>query len=65
MSASPLRRPKSGLAFTPIAGVNHDKILCMQEEHQVGNDNCVSCRTLKVQIAASPMRPHLNDQRRQ
>jgi hypothetical protein len=58
-----VKAAESGLAFTPIAGVNLDKILWMQEEHQVGNDNCVSRRTFKLQIAASPMRAHLNDQR--
>jgi hypothetical protein len=30
----------------------------MQEERQVGTDNCVSYRTLKLQIPESPMRPH-------
>ncbi len=30
----------------------------MQEERQVMNDNCVSYRTLKLQIPASPMRAH-------
>jgi hypothetical protein len=30
----------------------------VQEERQVGNDNCVSYRTLKLQIPESPMRPH-------
>ena len=30
----------------------------MQEERQVGNDNCVSYRTLKLQIPETPMRPH-------
>ena len=47
-----------GSAFTPIPGVNLDEILCVQEERQVGNDNCVSYRTLKLQIPESPMRPH-------
>jgi transposase len=47
-----------GSAFTPIPGVALDEILCVQEERQVGNDNCVSCRTLKLQIPESPMRPH-------
>jgi hypothetical protein len=46
-----------GSAFTPIPGVDLDEILCVQEE-QVGNDNCVSCRTLKLQIPESPMCPH-------
>ena len=31
-----------GSAFTPIPGVNLEEILCVQEERQVGNDNCVS-----------------------
>ena len=47
-----------GTAFTPIPGVDLDEILCVEEERQVGNDNCVSCRTLKLQIPESPMRPH-------
>ena len=33
-------------------------MLCVQEERQVGNDNCVSFRTLKLQIPESPLRPH-------
>jgi len=49
---------ESGSAFTPILGVNLDEILCVQEERQVGNDNCVSFRTLKLQIPESPLRPH-------
>ena len=47
-----------GSAFTPIPGVNLDEILCVQEERQVMNDNCVSYRTLKLQIPESPLRPH-------
>jgi transposase len=47
-----------GSAFTPIPGVDLNEILCVQEERQVGNDNCVSYRTLKLQIPESPMRPH-------
>ena len=35
-----------GSAFTPIPGVDLDEILCVQEERQVMNDNCVSYRTL-------------------
>ena len=31
----------------------------MQEERQVGNDNCVSYRTLKLQIPESPLRESL------
>ncbi len=47
-----------GSAFTPIPGVDLGEILCVQEERQVGNDNCVSYRTLKLQIPESPQRPH-------
>ena len=47
-----------GSAFTPIPGVDLDEILCVQEERQVSNDNCVAYRTLKLQIPESPMRPH-------
>ena len=47
-----------GSAFTPIPGVDLDEILCVEEECQVGHDNCVSYRTLKLQIPESPMRPH-------
>ena len=46
--APPPAQPGSG--FTLIPGV--------EEERQVGNDNCVSYRTLKLQIPESPMRPH-------
>jgi hypothetical protein len=48
----------AGSAFVPIHGVDLDEILCVQEERQVGNDNCVSFRTLKLQIPESLMRPH-------
>ena len=53
-----VKAAESGSAFTPISGVNLDEILCVQEERQVGNDNCVSFRTLKLQIPPSPLRPH-------
>ena len=39
-----------GSAFTPIPGVDLDEILCVEEERQVGQDNCVSYRTLKLQF---------------
>ena len=54
--AAPQAQP--GCAFTPIPGVDLDEILCVEVERQVGNDNCVSFRTLKLQIPQSPMRPH-------
>ena len=47
-----------GSGFTAIPGIDLDEILCVQEERLVGQDNCVSYRTLKLQIPESPMRPH-------
>jgi hypothetical protein len=47
-----------GWAFSPIPGVDLDEILCVEEEGQVMNHNCVSYRTLKLQIPPSPLRPH-------
>ena len=48
-----------GSAFTPIPGVDLDEILCVEEERQVGHDNCVSYRTLNPRTAIrGPMRPH-------
>ena len=48
-----------GSAFTPIPGVALDEILCVEEERQVGQDNCVSDRTLNPRTAIrGPMRPH-------
>jgi transposase len=47
-----------GSAFVAIPGVDLGEILCVQEERQVGNDNCVSFNRLKLQIPASPLRAH-------
>jgi transposase len=47
-----------GSAFVPIPGVDLAEILCVHEERQVGNDNCVSFNRLKLQIPESPLRPH-------
>jgi transposase len=54
--AVPATQP--GSAFTPIPGVDLGEILCVEEERQVGADNCVSFRRLKLQIPPSPLRPH-------
>ena len=54
--AVPAEQPGTG--FTLIPGVDLDEILCVQEERQVGNDNCVSFNRLKLQIPASPLRAH-------
>jgi transposase len=49
---------QEGTAFVAIPGVDLAEILCVQEERQVGNDNCVSFNRLKLQIkpAARPFR---------
>jgi hypothetical protein len=49
---------QQGSAFVAIPGVDLREILCVQEERQVGNDNCVSFDRLKLQIPASPLRAH-------
>ena len=49
---------QQGSAFVAIPGVDLTEILCVQEERQVGNDNCVSFRRLKLQIPESPLRAH-------
>jgi transposase len=47
-----------GTGFVAIPGVDLDEVLCVQEERQVGNDNCVSYNRMKLQIPESPLRPH-------
>ena len=49
---------QQGSAFVAIPGVDLAEILCVQEERQVGNDNCVSFNRLKLQIPESPLRAH-------
>ncbi len=49
---------QEGSAFVAIPGVDLAEILCIQEERQVGNDNCVRFKTLKLQIPESPLRAH-------
>lgn len=48
----------TGTAFVAVAGAVLDEVLCVQEERQVGNDNCVSFNRLKLQIPESPLRAH-------
>jgi transposase len=47
-----------GTAFVAIQGVDLGEILCVQEDRQVGNDNCVAFNRLKLQIPQSPLRSH-------
>jgi transposase len=49
---------QQGSAFMAVAGVDLGEVLCVQEERQVGNDNCVAFHRLKLQIPASPLRAH-------
>ena len=49
---------QEGSAFVAIPGVELAEILCIQEERQVGNDNCVRFETLRLQIPESPLRAH-------
>jgi transposase len=53
-----VKAEQQGSAFVAIPGVDLNEILCVQEERQVGNDNCVSFYRLKLQIPASPLRAH-------
>ena len=55
---SRLSRPPKIRPSRSVPGVDLDEILGVEEERQVGNDNCVPYRTLKLQIPESPMRPH-------
>ena len=49
---------EAGSAFVATPGVDLGEILCIQDERQVGNDNCVSFNRLKLQIPESPLRSH-------
>jgi transposase len=53
-----VKAEQEGSAFVAIAGVDLDEILCIQEDRQVDRDNTVVYRKLKLQIPASPLRPH-------
>lgn len=53
-----VKAEQEGSAFIAIPGIDLGEILCVQEERQVGNDNCVSFNRLKLQIPASPLRAH-------
>jgi hypothetical protein len=47
-----------GSAFVPATAGAWQEILCIQEARQVGNDNTVKWRTLRLQIPPGPLRPH-------
>jgi transposase len=45
-------------AFVPDTAGAWREILCVQDTRQVGNDNTIKWRTLRLQIPPSPLRPH-------
>jgi hypothetical protein len=47
-----------GSAFVAIRNLDLDQILCLEEPRQVGNDDTVLWRRRRLQIPASPLRPH-------
>ena len=49
---------QEGSAFVAIPGVDLAEVLCVQEDRDVGNDNCVRFKTLRLQIPESPLRAH-------
>ena len=53
-----IKAEQEGSAFVVPKGVELGEILCVQEEREVGNDNCVSFNRLKLQIPESPLRSH-------
>ena len=53
-----VKAEQEGVAFVAIKGVDIGEILCIQEERQVGTDNCVTFNKLKLQIPESPLRAH-------
>src|SRR5450631_3799832 len=53
-----VKTEQEGVAFVAVKGVDLGEILCVQEERQVGNDNCVAFNNLSLQIPESPLRAH-------
>jgi len=53
-----VKAEQEGSAFVVIPGFDLAEVLCVQEEREVGNDNCVRFKTLRLQIPASPLRAH-------
>ncbi len=49
-----VRAEQEGIAFVAVPGLDLTEVPCVQEEHAVGNDNCVSFVNRKLQIPESP-----------
>jgi hypothetical protein len=55
--AVPAEEPAA--AFVVVPEALWRDVLCIQEQRQVGNDNCVSWQGRQLQIPPTPLRPHL------
>ena len=53
-----VKAEQEGSAFVAISGIDLNEILCVQEDRQVGNDNTVVFKRLRLQIPPSPLRAH-------
>jgi transposase len=53
-----VKAEQEGSAFVAISGIDLNEILCVQEDRQVGNDNTVAFKRLRLQIPPSPLRAH-------
>jgi hypothetical protein len=49
---------EKGSAFLPYAGRPLEDVLCLQEERQIGRDNCVRWARIALQIPPQPHRGH-------
>lgn len=53
-----VKAEQEGSAFVAIPGVDLKEILCIQEDREVGNDNTVAYKRMRLQIPPSPLRAH-------
>jgi hypothetical protein len=53
-----VKAEQEGSGFVAVPGLDLAEVLCVQEDRVVGNDNCVSFLTRKLQIPENPLRPH-------
>ena len=49
---------EAGSAFVPVSGIDLREVLCHEEERQVGPDNTVVLKKIRLQIPASRLRAH-------
>lgn len=53
-----VKAEQEGSAFVAIPGVDLKEVLCIQEDREVGNDNTVAYKRMRLQIPPSPLRAH-------